>query len=273
MNTASTDKQYYENEEHWGENQFITLQNIIDNILITASNDSYFKHSKYFQASIFGKQCLKKLAIDIRPEHKAISIQVPANKTFPHPRYMTNWVRVSVLNECEKLTVLNVKTLPTIQDYLQDNDGELLYDESGEVLRADDFNAEIGHCKLKFACKDSCNKCEDTKFKDSWVKDVRDAAYFEFSDDLVDEIIVIEFISAGLMELKDCDIKIPHALELTVENWIRWCLLKSQRNVPMADVNYYWQLYKMEKRRSKSILSDKLTIEQIIKSVGLRYKT
>jgi hypothetical protein len=281
MSLATTDQEYYENPSHWGEEQFVTLENIIDNILLTADDDSYFKHAKRFRASIFGKQCIKRLNVHLQPENKAISIQLAPSRTFPYPRYMNNWIRVSVLNSCDKLTTLNVNNSPTIHDYLQDHDYELLYDDTGSVLRANDFNAETGDCcKYIFDCQcddsvnESCNKCKDcidNSFKHSWVKDNRSGKYFEFSEDLVDEIVVIEFQSSGLESLNDCDIKIPNILELTVENWIRAQLLKGKRNVPNNEWKEYYTVYKLEKRRAKPFLSKKIIIEQILRSISLRY--
>jgi hypothetical protein len=267
---TNTDQYYYENSDEWGKNQNLTLENIIDNILLTSDDDSYFKHSKRFRASIFGKQGLKRLNVDLKSSNKAIAIQLSPSKTFPYPRYMDNWSKISVLNKCDKLTTLSVNNTPQIQDYLQDHEWKLLYDESGEVLEAASFNAQTGVC-YEYECVTIEDSCTDAKFKDSWVKDNKQGSYFEFSDELVDEIIVIEFQSSNLDSLKDCDIKIPHILELTVENWIRWNLLKGKRNTPKDEWKTYWEFYKLEKRRAKPYLANKITYEQILKSINLRY--
>jgi hypothetical protein len=194
---------------------------------------------------------------------------------------MTNWFRISVINECDKLTVLNINNKATIQDYLQDENHDLLYDENGQILRGADFNAEIGHCRLSYQgtnceCEiptDCSCGCTDTTYNDSWVKDVKDGHYFEFSEELVDKVIVIEFKSAGLDGIDDCDIKIDHRLELTVMRWIQWNLLMGKRNTPSTEVDKYYRLYKVEKNHAKNLLQDKITLEQIINSVSLRYKT
>lgn len=267
-----TDQQYYENPDLWGEAQFITLQNVIDNILITADDDSYFKHAKYFRASIFGKMGIKKLNVDLKAENKAISIQLAPSKIFPYPKYMTNWSRISVLNKCGKLVPLNTNSDPLIQDYLQDHEYNLLYDCNGSVLEGASFNAEQGDCCLEFECADlpECG-CEEENFDDSWVKDDKSGSYFVFSDDLVDRLIVIEFQSAGLDCLDDCDIKVHHNLEDTLTAFIKWKLLEGKRNVPMNEVLYWKNEYKIQKRRSKNLLSDKITLHQLMKSVSLRY--
>lgn len=273
MALATTDQQYYENPEHWGENAFVTLEDIIDNIILTADDDSYFKHIKRFRASIFGKLGLKKLEVDIKSDDKAISFDLAPSKIFPYPRYMTNWSRISVLNSCGNLQVLNISNRAQVKDYLQDHEYELMYDCNGSVLTGNDFNPKDGDCCVKIQCEESSDDCgcTDNKFKDSWVKDIKEGSYFEFSDDLVDETIVIEFQSAGLSKLEDCDIKVHHHLEMAIMRFIQWNLLMGKRNTPKSEWKEYQDLFKSEKTRSKRLLADKITVERIMESIALRY--
>ena len=268
---VNTDQYYYENQNQWGNHQYVTLENIIDNIMLLADDDSYFKHTKRFRCSILGKQGLKRIKLGIDSKPKAISFQLGNNKTFPYPRFMTDLIRISVLNDCNKLEVLKLNNSPIIQDYLQDENHELLYDETGEIIRAQDFNAEVGKC-YRYACQKPEDICEGQKFNDSWVKDRRDGSYYIFSDDLVDRIIVIEFLSAGLMDLADCDILIHHSLELCITNWIKCHLLQSKRNVPVSEWMTYWDLYKLEHKNARRTLSPKITPEEILTSIQLRYR-
>lgn len=271
MNISNTDQQYYDNPEFWGEAQYITLKDVINNILITADDDSYFKKSMYFRASIFGKLAIKKMNVDIAPKRKAISFALSPSKIFPFPRFMTNWYRISVLNKCDMLTPLKLNTGTIIHDYLQDNEFELLYDDKGEILEGLPFNAEVGTC-LKFQCNTNpdCG-CTDDSFKDSWVRENKEGSYFEFSDDLIGEEIVIEFLTAGLESINDCDLKIHNDLELTITRFIQWNLLLGKRNVPTQEVREFERLYKAEKRRSERFLGNKITVSQILDSYNLRY--
>ncbi len=286
MAKAIHDQDYYENKEHWGENQFVSLESIINNIRITADDDSYFKHVKNFRASIFGKLAIKKLNVDVKSDDKAISIQLHPSRIFPFPRYMTNWYRVGVINSCDKLTVLNINNNPVTHDYLQDHEWELLYDDEGNVLRGADFDAQKGECCCITVdccvetcdcsnCSDcsceSCTNCQNGEFKNSWVKENTAGSYFEFSDDLVDEIIVIEFQEAGLESLEDCDIRVHNNLEDTVTKFIQWNLLMGKRNIPQQQVDYYEDLFKKARKRSENLLAPKITIDQMLKSISLRY--
>lgn len=283
MAFATTDQDYYENPEHWGEEQFVTLENVIDNIMLLADDDDFLKHIKRFRASILGKQCLKRLKVHVMPERKAIEFQLSPSRTFPYPRFMDTWVRAYVINKCGKLTTLGVNSSPTVQSYLQDENYELLYDETGSVLQGEDKDYTIGNCtSYECACTtcddsvaslcDECSKCRDTSFDKAWIKQNKEGNYFEFSEELVDELIILEFISTGLEKLDDCDILIPNCLELAVQNWICSFATKGKRNTPNYVWKDYWDMYKLERRRAKPILSDRITIEGILKAVSLRVR-
>ena len=278
MAFATSDQDYYENKEHWGEDAFVTLESIIDNIILLADDDSYFKNIKRFRASILGKLCIKKMNVDIKQSKKAIAFQLAPHRTFPHPRYMTKWFRVSVINDCGKLQPLYINnTLPQIHDYLQDHNWELKYDQNGEIKEAASFHAEEGTCIQIEQCTDKspepCEcECDDAyNYSDSWVKDESKESYFLFSDDLVDKEIVIEFETAGLDGIADCDIKVHHDMELTVMNYIQYNLLRGKRNTPNQDWKEYYQTYKIEKRRSEVLLGNKITVDRILEAVSLRY--
>lgn len=272
---ATNDEEYYENEELWGENSFVSLQNIIDNIILTADDDSYFKKAQEFRATIFGKRGLKELNVDLNSDDKIISFQLSPSLIFPHPRFMANWSRIGVITDCETIHILDINNTPIVEDYLQDNQWRLLYDDEGNVLQAHDRNIPYGDCAEHNPCE--CIKispCEQSKgmFDDSWVRDVRSGSYFQFSPDLVDREITIEYQTAGLENMDSCDIKVPNNIESTLDYYIRWKLLEGKRNVPQSEVRYYMEMFKKEKRRSKGLMADKITLNQIIKSVSLKYK-
>ncbi len=267
---ATTDSQYYDNPINWGENQYITLENLLDNILIGNDDDSLFKHTKRFRARMFAKQGIKKLNVDVKRENQAISITVPPSKIFPFPRYMTNWSRASVLNKCNKLEMLAISNRPRVEEYSQDNDGEIFYDCDGIILTADQYHPEYGHCCVQIQC-DDVKICEDSTFKDSWIKAVNKDAYFEFSDDLVGATVFIEFQSAGLEKVDDCDIKIHHDLEQTLTYWTQWKLSEGKRNIAKGDTTYFYQMFLKEKRRSQDMLGNKISLNEIVRFTSTRY--
>jgi len=216
-----TDLEYYGDSSQWGQAQFITLEHIIDNIMLLAKDDSYLKHAARFRLSILGKQCLKRMTVDLKLADKALSFQLPANRIFPFPKYMTNWHRVSVYNKCKKMSPLKVNNHTYIEDYLQDNEFKLLYDNDDNVLRGNNFDAQKGHCCIEIdPCSYLPSKCGCTEedFSQSWVKANKKEGYFEFSNDLVERPIIIEYQTSGLETINDCDLKVHSDLELTISN-------------------------------------------------------
>tara|TARA_R110000824_G_scaffold6935_13_gene31839 strand:+ start:613 stop:1443 length:831 start_codon:yes stop_codon:yes gene_type:complete len=272
MITTNNDQEYYDNEEKWGEARFVTLKNIIDNISLLSEDDSYFKNTSKYVLETYGKLAIKEFNVDILSKNKAVSFTVPPNLTFPFLRFMTDWYRVSVINECGTLTVLNINNNPTIHDYLQDNEAELLYDCDGNILEANSFNAEIGHCRLEVECEDRQTPCSDSyKYEDSFVKENLEGSYFEFSADLEDKEVVIEFVTAGLEESKACDIRVHHNMERAVEFYIKYYALQGQRNIPMNTVEFHRREKKKYFKRAERLLGQRITTNEIVEIVSTRY--
>ena len=280
---ATTDQQYYENSETWGNANVISLENFIDNLILKSDDDDYFKHFKKHSLSIIAKQGIKRFNVDVNPRFKAIVFQLGSELIFPHPRFMRSWVRISVVNECGKLTTLAVNPnnrTRVVQDYLQDQDHELLYDQDGEVLRGDDENFERGDCnQVEFTtCSDNDCGCENVdccdtasgKYADSYVIDSREGSYFEFSSDLYDLQIVIEYRTTGLDTMNDCDIPVHNDMEMLLEYWCKWQFLIGRKNANNNTKLYYHSLYKNEKTRSKMLMGESMTINDIVKAVNLR---
>lgn len=269
---TSNDQEYYENQDKWGEARYVSLANIIDNIMILAEDDSYFKTTPKHVFEIYGKLAIKEMNIDILSKKKAISITVPPYLTFPFPRFMTDWYRISVINECDRLTVLNVSNQPTTLDYLQDNEAELLYDCEGNILEGDSFNKEVGDCRIQIDCIDICSPCHDAgNYANSYVKENLDGGYFEFSPDLEDKEVVIEFITAGLEDSLACNIKVHHNMERAVEYYMKYNSLQGKRNVPMNEILFHEKEKKKYMKRAQRLLGDKITKENILEIVGTRY--
>lgn len=270
-----TEQEYNENPSLWGEEQFTTLDSIIDNILLLADDDSYFKQMKRFRLEIWGKLGLKKLKVDIKPDNKAIMFELAPSKIFPAPQYMVNWNRVSVLTKCKTLHVLNIDNRPEIKEYLNDSEGELFFDEcDGSILTGETFNLQEGKCCYKFDCRKNKNcGCQEEDFSKSWVKYNKKAGYFSFSDDLIGRQLILEFRCSGLDGLKECDVKVHEDLELTLMRFIQYNSLMGKRNTPDKSWQQYYSMYKLEKRKSKALLGNKITLNQIIESVGLQYNS
>lgn len=273
MSVATSDQEYYQNPELFGENMFTTLESVIDNIILLSDDDSYFKKAKRFRMSLIGKQGLKDFNLDIKQKDKAISFELGPNKTFPFPRYMVNWFKASYVNENQELQVIDVNNRTYINESLQDENLELLYDQNGDILEGDNNDIPYGNCIKYVTLEDGSLYIpkEDVQSKNYWIKEVKSANYFEFSDDLVGKEIVLEFVASGLESLKDCDIKVHNLMSETLSYYIKYKLLESKRNTPKSDLMYNRDMYKLEKKKSKRHLSKKITVEQILKSVGLRY--
>lgn len=270
MAASTTDKEYYENPEFWGEAQYITLESILDNIILLSNDDSYLKKVKRFRMSIIAKQGLKRFSLDIKQEKRIMSMTLGPDKTIPYPRLMSNWSAVSFVNDDGDLELLDVNTKSPVEEFLQANDYQVLFDNEGNVLEGKNKDYTEA-TSLKYVICEDGKLYKADKEETMWVKDVKNAHYFEFADSLVDKEIVIEYQTNGLDKLNDCDIKVHHVLEDALSYYIKWKVMENQRNVPIRDVMNNRDMYKLEKRKAARYLSPKISINQILKSVSKRY--
>ena len=265
-----TDEQYYQNKKEWGSSQFVTLENIIDNIKLKSGEDSFFKKMDTHYATILAKQGLYKFGQYIPKKNEAITIDVSPTKIFPFPRYMNNWHRVSVVNSCKNLVPLNINNNPSVKNYLQSHDYKLLFDHNGAVLEGSELSFKNGGSCYEIQ---DCNKpCIDkNNYSGSWIKDNISEGYFSFSDDLVGKSVVIEYSGSSLDNISNCNLKIHKNLELTIEYWIKWNFLEGNKNVSQRQVSYFFNRYKLEYNQSKNLLSEKITLIDILTETSKRF--
>ena len=90
-------------------------------------------------------------------------------------------------------------------------------------------------------------------YKDSWIKVKDNLDYFEFSSDLEDVAVVIEYISDESFELSECLIKVDEDFESALEYYIKFKLLENGIET-MSQAQYYWRKFK--------VLRDKITYKR-----------
>jgi len=280
ISLPTTDQQYYENEEFWGKGNVVSLQEFTDTLMLGIQNNSLFRHLNPTFVSVEAKRALEKFSREVKPTNVAITVQVGPQLIFPHPRFMRGWHRISVVNDCGTLTKLeeNKMVVAGVHDYLQDNEHNLLFDEAGEVLEGDLDDYEFGACSLipfsncsdgDCQCQDVCCDTGEGKYKDSWMRDVPEAGYFQFSPDLEDAQIVIEFATIGLNTMNDCDIPVHKDLAFTLEYWVKWRYLESQGNIGANKIEYFRRRYIIEKTNSRNIFAEKISLRRIVEIVNL----
>ena len=268
---------YYENEELHGGYQYVTLKTIVDNMLLEAEDDdSYIKNVKRSRIINYAKQAIRNVTRQASNNVLAIEVTVPTSLSWVLPQDFVHYVRVSIVvidknTGSYRLKPLDVNNNINIATgYLQDNTGELLFDDLGQILTADSSNGYARPYK-KYAFSEEYQPTLDTSKLSKYGEFVIDEkrGVILFSSDLSEKEVVIEYISDGLQaELSEEEISIHKYLRDTVENWIYFCCIERKRNVPANEKQRALMRYKTTLHQAKIARADfnLLQISRVLRS-------
>ncbi|MCK5642740.1 MAG: hypothetical protein KAJ19_18165, partial [Gammaproteobacteria bacterium] len=133
-----TNYQYYTNSgvvpenANWGEYQFVTLKDIVNNFMLMYVGDNELVNNvSRYKVLFHAKRGIQEINYDALRNIKVLQQGVDENLRFILPPDYINYVRISVekdgiLFPLHENTKINYAT-----EYLKDNDGDLLFDIDG----------------------------------------------------------------------------------------------------------------------------------------------
>lgn len=133
--------EYYENngnapqDANWGSYQYVSLFDIVNNfMLMHTGNHSLVNNEERYKILFHAKRAIQELNYDAFKEIKVLELTVTDSLRFILPSDYVNWVRISLYKDglLRPLTE-NIQTLSS-RAYLQDNNGNILFDINGNVL-------------------------------------------------------------------------------------------------------------------------------------------
>jgi hypothetical protein len=254
-----TPEDYYSDQENWGNYQFITLKQFIDEFMVeTTDPDSYLNNTPRSKIVTQSKIGIRTLNREIKKTVLAIEMTVGPDMYLPLPQDYVDWVRVSVVTADGKLKALNINVLINRAiGYLQDDTGEILFDEQGQILQADGTNY-IGKPYRKYKFTDyfrGKNFELDTSVLSRWGEFLIDEerGTIAFSSNLEGKEIVLEYISDGLQmyNLREEDITIHKDLVETLSDWVYSECISKRRHVPANEKDRARKRYKTTLHKCK----------------------
>lgn len=141
--------QYYTNngnpptDANWGSYQYVSLYDIVNNFMLMYSgNHSLVNNEERYKIIFHAKRAIQELNYDAFKEVKVLELTVPDSLIYILPSDFVNWVRISLYKDgwLRPLTE-NIQTLSS-NAYLQDNNGNILFDQFGNVLQPQDSNID-----------------------------------------------------------------------------------------------------------------------------------
>lgn len=270
--------QYYDDPEQFGQHQYVTIKDMVNNFMFSQDDDSLVANVDRNRVVYHAKRVVQELYFDVLNE--VISIEFDLNPTLiislPHD-YVT-YVRISWVDDRGKLHPLAIdETSNLAQAYLQDNEYEYLFDDEGDILQGSHIQDTVGsgapiieNDGLSYPLQKTPNFNTDRSkiFKSGSYRVDKERGIMQFSSKVDGRTIVLDYISDGLFQRDDADIRIHKFAEQAAYNYIFWRLIEFRRNVPanriMLAEKQWWNMRRIAKRRIKPIRYEEL--RQVMKS-------
>jgi len=267
-----TEYQYYENdgianaeEANWGSYQYITLNDIVNNfMLMYVGNDKLINNAERYNIIFHAKRAIQELNYDSLKEIKILELAVSDSLRYVLPSDYVNWVRISLyIDGVLKPLTENIQTNWS-SAYLQDNNARILFDQDGNILKPS--NSDIDSQRIKGSKKSiylnaqspyngqegySCDGAwyfeypiggryglnTETANSNPTFKINKKAGVINFSSDMADKLVILEYVSDGMEGGVDTEISVNKLFEEFVYSYMKFVILSSKYGVQEYIIN------------------------------------
>lgn len=263
-----------------GNYRYISLQDIINNFLITYVGDGKIIDHVLRQDILFhAKRAIQEFSYDISRVEKIQEVQIPSTLVVPMPQDYVNYVKLSWIddNGLERIIYPTNQTSRPSQSILQDSDGDYLYDndnslllgtsETSRLFQGIETNAALGSASANdyFTHNSDYSDSiigygrrygstpEHLQVNGVFVHDEVNGQ-FGFSSNLAEKILTIHYVSDGLGT--DAEMQIHKMAEEALYKHIAYAVLSSKQNVPEYIINRFRRERRAAMRNAKLRLSN-----------------
>lgn len=274
-----TDFAYYENEgnvpndANWGEYQYMTLDEIVDNYLATfTGNGEIVNNVPRWKVRSLAKMIVRELNQDAFKEIKVVEEVVGDQLHMILPHDYVNWVRLSLYKDGYLRTMEENIQVMSATSYLKDVNGDFLFDLDGNIL-AGSSNLDAERIA---GTKKSIYLNPDSVHNGRWGYNVDGAWYFDyqvggryglegrtananptfridkrggvvhFESDMSGETVVMEYVSDGMEGGNDSLIRINKMFEKYMYRALSFEILNAKDGIQEYIVRRYKQQRKAE---------------------------
>jgi len=264
-----TGYQYYENSgtgnenENWGTYQYTSLTDIVNNfMLMYVGNDKLINNAERYNIIFHAKRGIQELNYDAMKETKVIELTVDDNCRIILPQDFVNWVRLSLYKDGVLMPLTENTQTNYAKSYLQDNEAKVLFDQFGNILTGTsilDGDRIDGASKTMYMGSGSMSGNMGYNVDGSWVFDYSVGARYgmntetanvnptfkldkksgvvNFSSNMADEIVVIEYVSDGMESGDDTLVSVNKLFEDYIYAYVKYTILSSKFNVQEYIIN------------------------------------
>jgi hypothetical protein len=266
----TTPVDYYTNEELHGNYQYVTLEDVVNNFIMSGQDDDFTSNVDRYKVLYQARRAFRELYFDVAQDIKAVALELNSNLMITLPQDYVGYVRISWLDSEGGLHPMAMdNTLSIAAGYLQDNEYAILFDADGNIIE-ESPQSETKNNSFHFSLENFNPNVDLSKSytKGSFVVD-KSNGFIKFGSEVFGKVVVIEYISDGMFTNAEgsTDLKIHKFTETAVYDWIYWKLIERRRNVPanekMRARKEWFNSRRLSKRRLSTIKAEDL--RQVLK--------
>ena len=291
---TEADKAYGQTvEDNYGSYQYVTLNDVVSNFLVGyVGQYKLLQDAKRSDIIFFTKRAMQEFSYDTLKSIKSAELTVPASLTLVLPQDMVNYVKMSFIDELgvkRPIYPANNLTISPYYTQAQDSAGVPTQDNFGNDLEGTSITQERWHtANDSFINGNFANDFTNDMWAYNWgeLGGFIGGAYGQmygmegqyaqtngwfnmneregkvsFSSNLVDRLIVLEYISDGLAY--DLDSRIPKLAEEAVYAYVLHALISVRINQPEYVVKRL-QKEKSAKLRNAKIRLSNIKLDEIV---------
>lgn len=282
---TQTNEQYYDGNDY-GSYKYTSMNDVINNFLISyVGDDKIFPSVKRTDVVFYAKRAMQEFSYDVLKSIKSQELTVPNNLTLAIPQDYVNYVKLSWVDSLGVKHVIQPTRLTSNPSEIpvQDGEGIPTQDIDGENIEG----ASITEERWAEADTKKITGIYDPFFEDAntyipadykttygqrygltpentqingWFTINEREGKFSFSSDLVDKVIILEYISDGLAYAEDT--KIPKLAEEAFYAYIAYAIASVRPTVPEYIINRFKKEKRAKMRNTKIRLSN-IKLEEI----------
>jgi|TARA_R110000796_G_scaffold122963_2_gene237272 hypothetical protein len=287
-----TDYQYYENngnpnaeDANWGSYQYITLNDIVNNfMLMYVGNDKLINNVERYNIIFHAKRAIQELNYDSLKEIKILELQVCDTLRYVLPQDYVNWVRISLYKNGTLMPLTENIQTNWSDAYLQDNNCRILFDHDGNILKPSTSTLDLdriskGKKSIYLNQQSQYNGQEGYFYNGLWYfeypvgaryglntetananptfKINKKGGVINFSSDMADELVVLEYVSDGMEGGVDSEISVNKLFEEFIYSYIKFVILQSKFGIQEYIIN------RARKEKSALLRNSKLRLSNI----------
>jgi hypothetical protein len=285
MATVSGDvgsQAYYDDQDQWGNYQYITLEDVINNYLMSRDPDDYTSMTPRYRILYQARRGLREFYYDVLREIRAVKLELSTSLMVTLPPDYVNYVRISWIDDNGLLhPMAKNEAISMAVGYLQDHEYNLLFDATGCVLQDNssptvqtesvlttDTSTSSGSLNTYEFCNKGFepNRNMSNHYPNGSYNIDKNRGVIFFDSTAFGREIVLEYISDGLWtgcEGRDEDeLRVHKFAEMALIEFIYHELIKRRRNVPynekMRARKDFYNLKRIAKRRISTLRKDEL---------------